>query len=44
MVNDVTNFLEKLLDEDKLFLSDFQKVHDITQRLKNSFTEEINLV
>ena len=44
MVNSVREFLEKILDVDKLYLSDFQLVHDITQKFRNNFTEELNIV
>ena len=44
MVKEVITFLEKILDVDKLYLSDFLLVHKITHKFKNNFTEELNIV
>jgi hypothetical protein len=44
LVQEVTVFLEKIMDVDKLYLSDFQLVHDVTNQLRNSFAEEMNIV
>ena len=44
LVQEVIVFLEKIMDVDKLYLSDFQLVHEITHQLRNSFAEEMNIV
>eukprot|EP01114_Cavostelium_apophysatum_P014001 TRINITY_DN3512_c0_g1_i9.p1 TRINITY_DN3512_c0_g1~~TRINITY_DN3512_c0_g1_i9.p1 ORF type:complete len:5234 (+),score=1501.00 TRINITY_DN3512_c0_g1_i9:231-15932(+) len=43
MVKEATEFLERLLDVERLFLSDFQQVYELTQQFKNSFAEELNI-
>jgi hypothetical protein len=43
MVKSTSNFLEKLLDVDKMFLSDIDDIHQITIKFKSNFSEELNV-
>ena len=44
MVNETSVFLEKLLDVDKLKLSDFESLYIINQQVKNNLTDELKIV
>jgi hypothetical protein len=44
MVNETVSFLEKMMDVQKLYLSDFERLHSTISQVKNNFTEEINIV
>jgi hypothetical protein len=43
MVKSTSNFLEKLLDVDKMFLSDIDDIHQISIKFKSNFSEELNV-
>ncbi len=44
IIDQVSNFLKKLLHVEMLCLNDFQPVYEITNRFKHSFQEELDIV